>query len=232
MTKYIYGKNSVLDALKANYPIKKIYLLKGHDIKLNFKNVEYLTNFELNKLINGNHQGYIAEIEEYKYYDLGSIFKDRAQFVLMLDHIQDPQNLGAIIRSANAFSVKHIIIPKDRSASITPTVLKISSGGFNNIKIIKVASLFDAINQLKKNDFWVYATALNNKAINVCKASFNFPLCLIMGNEEKGVSNTLLNISDQNVYIAQSGEVQSLNVSVATGIMLYEINKKLGENNE
>ena len=207
MTKYIYGKNSVLDALKANYPIKKIYLLKGHDIKLNFKNVEYLTNFELNKLINGNHQGYIAEIEEYKYYDLGSIFKDRANFVLMLDHIQDPQNLGAIIRSANAFSVKHIIIPKDRSASITPTVLKISSGGFNNIKIIKVASLLDAINQLKKND-------------------------LIMGNEEKGVSNTLLNISDQNVYIPQSGEVQSLNVSVATGIMLYEINKKLGENNE
>ena len=232
MTKYIYGKNSVLDALKANYPIKKIYLLKGRDIKLNFKNVEYLTNFELNKLINGNHQGYIAEIEEYKYYDLGSIFKDRANFVLMLDHIQDPQNLGAIIRSANAFSVKHIIIPKDRSASITPTVLKISSGGFNNIKIIKVASLFDAINQLKKNDFWVYATALSDKAINVCKASFNCPLCLIMGNEEKGVSNTLLNISDQNVYIPQSGEVQSLNVSVATGIMLYEINKKLGENNE
>jgi spoU class tRNA/rRNA methyltransferase len=153
MTKYIYGKNSVLDALKANYPIKKIYLLKGHDIKLNFKNVEYLTNFELNKLINGNHQGYIAEIEEYKYYDLGSIFKDKAKFVLMLDHIQDPQNLGAIIRSANAFSVKHIIIPKDRSASITPTVLKISSGGFNNIKIIKVASLFDSINQLKKNGF-------------------------------------------------------------------------------
>lgn len=232
MTKYIYGKNSVLDALKANFPIKKIYLLKGHDIKLNFKNVEYLTNFELNKLINGNHQGYIAEIEEYKYYDLGSIFKDRANFVLMLDHIQDPQNLGAIIRSANAFSVKHIIIPKDRSASITPTVLKISSGGFNNIKIIKVASLFDAINQLKKNGFWVYATALSDKAINVCKASFNFPLCLIMGNEEKGVSNTLLNISDQNVYIPQSGEVQSLNVSVATGIMLYEINKKLGEKNE
>ena len=232
MTKYIYGKNSVLDALKANYPIKKIYLLKGHDIKLNFKNVEYLTNFELNKLINGNHQGYIAEIEEYKYYDLGSIFKDKAKFVLMLDHIQDPQNLGAIIRSSNAFSVKHIIIPKDRSVSITPTVLKISSGGFNNIKIIKVASLFDAINQLKKNDFWVYATALSDKAINVCKASFNFPLCLIMGNEEKGVSNTLLNKSDQNVYIPQSGEVQSLNVSVATGIMLYEINKKLGENNE
>lgn len=232
MTKYIYGKNSVLDALKANYPIKKIYLLKGHDIKLNFKNVEYLTNFELNKLINGNHQGYIAEIEEYKYYDLGSIFKDRAQFVLMLDHIQDPQNLGAIIRSANAFSVKYIIIPKDRSASITPTVLKISSGGFNNIKIIKVASLFDAINQLKKNGFWVYATSLNAKAINVNNASFNFPLCLIMGNEEKGVSNTLLNISDQNAYIPQSGDVQSLNVSVATGIMLYEINKKLGENNE
>jgi putative trna/rrna methyltransferase protein len=78
----------------------------------------------------------------------------------------------------------------------------------------------------------VYATSLNNKAINVCKANFNFPLCLIMGNEEKGVSNTLLNISDQNVYIPQSGEVQSLNVSVATAIMLYEINKKLGENNE
>ena len=232
MTKYIYGKNSVLDAIKENYPIKKLYLLNDHKNKVKFDNVKYLTNYEMNKLINGNHQGYIAEIEEYKYHDIGSIFKDKPQFVLMLDHIQDPQNFGAIIRSASAFSVKHIIIPKDRSVSITPTVLKTSSGGFTNAKIIKTGSLFDAINQLKKNGFWVYATTLDEKAKKLNNARFNFPLCLIMGNEEKGISNTLLNASDEKIYIPQSSNIQSLNVSVATGILLYEIAKNKGNENE
>ncbi|WP_412031755.1 23S rRNA (guanosine(2251)-2'-O)-methyltransferase RlmB [Metamycoplasma buccale] len=225
MKKYIYGKNSVLDALKNNFPINKLYLQKGLNIKINFNNIVFLPLNELNKMIHGNHQGYIAEIEDYKYYDFGTIIKDKPEIVLILDHIQDPQNFGAIIRSANVFNVKHIIIPKNRACEVTPTVLKTSSGGFNNIKIIKVGSLFESINELKKHDFWIYATVLNNNAISLDKISFNKPTCIIMGNEESGVSNTLIKHADQAIYIKQSGIVQSLNVSAATAIVLYEATK-------
>ncbi|TPI03091.1 23S rRNA (guanosine(2251)-2'-O)-methyltransferase RlmB [Mycoplasma struthionis] len=228
MKNYIFGKNSVLEALEANYPIKKIYLLNGlKNTNLKFKNIEYLPLEKLNKLVKGNHQGYIAEIDEFKYDDLGVILKDKAQNVLMLDHIQDPQNFGAIMRSCSVFNIKHIIIPKDRACDVTATVLKTSSGGFRDIKVIKVASLFDALKKLKENGFWVYATALNKNASKLHKTTFNNPCLLIMGNEANGVSNTLLKHSDQIVYIEQDeNSVQSLNVSVATGILLYELTKK------
>jgi len=132
MNKFIFGKNSVLDAIKNNFPIKKLYLSKN--IKLQNTNLPiiYCDNMQLNKLVNGNHQGYIAEIEEYKYFDFGNIQKDKPNIVLIFTHI---------------------IIPKDRACEVTPTVLKTSSGGFNNLKIIKVASLFDTISNLKELGF-------------------------------------------------------------------------------
>ncbi|MDC8914398.1 23S rRNA (guanosine(2251)-2'-O)-methyltransferase RlmB [Metamycoplasma hyosynoviae] len=229
MSKYIYGKNSVLDAIKNALPIKKFYLQHGIKLHSSVKNVQFLNATELNKLINGNHQGYIAEIEEFKYYDIGSITKDKPQVVLVLDHIQDPQNFGAILRSANCFAVQHIIIPKNRACDITPTVLKVSSGGFNNAKIIKVASLQDAINLLKKNGFWIYASALSDKSKPLSKTKFVCPIALIVGNEETGVSTTLQKQADEIIKIEQYGSVQSLNVSVATGILLHQITNKLKE---
>ncbi|BAP39492.1 23S rRNA (guanosine(2251)-2'-O)-methyltransferase RlmB [Metamycoplasma canadense] len=229
MKNFIYGKNSVLEAIENNYPINKVYLLNGlENKKIKFNNITYLSMNEMNKLIKGNHQGYIAEISSFQYYDIGSIKKDKPEIVLILDHIQDPQNLGAIIRSANVFGVNHIIIPKDRAVDVTPTVLKTSSGGFKNIKVIKVSSLFDAIEFLKKNDFWIYATSLNNKAKKISNIKFSLPTALIMGNEGTGVSKTLLKQADEIVYIEQNkNSVQSLNVSVATGICLYEVNKQI-----
>ncbi|WP_330463200.1 23S rRNA (guanosine(2251)-2'-O)-methyltransferase RlmB [Metamycoplasma gateae] len=230
MKNFIYGKNSVLEAVENNFPINKIYLLKGVENKnIKFKNITYLSMPEMNKIIKGNHQGYIAEIAPFNYYDIHTIIKDKPSSVLILDHIQDPQNFGAIIRSANVFGVKHIIIPKDRCVDITPTVLKISSGGFKNIKVIKVSSLFDAIEFLKKNNFWIYATALNEKAKKLSETNFSFPVALIVGNEGSGVSKTLLKHSDEIIYINQDNEsVQSLNVSSATSICLYELfNQKI-----
>ena len=155
MSKYIYGKNSVMDALNNHFPIKKLFIQNNLSFKqkLNFKNISYITLQEMNRLVKGNHQGFIAEIEEYKYFDIGTIIKDKASQVLVLDHIQDPQNFGAILRSANAFNFNYVIIAKDRACDVTPTVLKTSSGGFNGLKIIKVSSLLEAINFLKENGF-------------------------------------------------------------------------------
>ncbi|AZZ65445.1 23S rRNA (guanosine(2251)-2'-O)-methyltransferase RlmB [Metamycoplasma phocicerebrale] len=228
MKNFIYGKNSVLEALENNYPILEIYLLKGTDNKkIKFNKISYLSMSEMNKIINGNHQGYIAKIAPFQYYDIGTIIKDKPNHVLILDHIQDPQNFGAIIRSANVFGIKHIIIPKDRAVEVTPTVLKISSGGFKTIKIIKVASLLESIEFLKKNGFWMYATALNEKATSLNKIKFSNPSVIIVGNEGTGVSKTLLKKSDEIIYISQkANSVQSLNVSVATGIVLYELTKE------
>ncbi|MDP4042941.1 23S rRNA (guanosine(2251)-2'-O)-methyltransferase RlmB [Mycoplasmopsis arginini] len=225
MKNFIYGKNSVLEALENNFPIIRIYLLKGLENRsIKFKNITYLSMNEMNKITNGNHQGYIAEIAPFNYHDIHTILKDKPETVLILDHIQDPQNFGAIIRSSNVFGIKHIIIPKDRSVDVTPAVLKTSSGGFKNVKIIKVTSLFESIEFLKKNGFWIYATALNDKAKIISKTNFSFPVALIMGNEGSGVSKTLLKHADEIIYIKQDSEaVQSLNVSAATAVCLYEI---------
>ena len=223
MGKLIYGRNSVLDALKNKLPITKLYLMKTPDFSFEKDIKVTVTNKkEMDKILRENHQGYIAELKEFNYYTLDEIFKDKPENVLVLDHIQDPHNFGAILRSANAAGVKHIIIPKDRAVSVTPTVLKVSSGGFVGIKIIKVGSLVDAIQKLKKKDFWVYASALE-KATDVDLISFNKPTVLIVGNEHKGVSRSLLKVSDQNVFINMKGNVQSLNVSVATGILLFKL---------
>ena len=230
MKKIVFGKNSVLEAIEYEFPIEEIYLQKGLvNNNLKFKKVVYLDRNSLDKLTeNGNHQGYAAKLKDFQYHDLGSIFKDGSDKVLILDHIQDPQNFGAIIRSANVFGFKHIIIPKDRACDVTPSVLKTSSGGFKNVKVIKVNSLFDAIEELKNKGFWIYASALNQQAKKLNDAKFNEKIAIIVGNEGSGVSKTSLKHSDEIIYIEQDKEsVQSLNVSVATGILLYTVfNKK------
>lgn len=226
MTKYICGRNSVLEAIENNLPIKRVIISEKMKNK-NFENlgikIEYMPLHKIDKLISANHQGYVAELKEFNYFNIDEIYKDKPEKVLVLDHIQDPYNFGAIIRTANASGIKHIIIPKDRSVSITPTVLKVASGGQVGIKIIRVDSLQSTLKKMKDNQFWIYATALDETAIEANDATFNYPMALIVGNEHKGVNKTLLKLSDQKIYINMKGTVQSLNVSVATGIMLFKI---------
>lgn len=221
MRELLCGKNTILDAIENKMPIKVIYTTRPNELKTDL-DVRVVDRQFLDKLTRENHQGFVAELGEFNYYDLNEIFKDKPEKVLILDHVQDPRNLGAIMRSANAFGVKHIIIPKDRAAMVTPAALKVSSGGYVGLKIIRVTSLIDAVEKMKDNSFWVYATALEG-ATDIKKTTFNYPLAMIMGNEEKGVSNTLLKHSDGKVYIDMNGTVQSLNVSVATGIVLFSI---------
>lgn len=223
MQNVIYGKNSVLDAIKADL-VKVVYATKN-TISLVPKGLKVLihSNFDLDKMVNGNHQGLVAELKEFNYFNIQDVYKDNPSKVLVLDHIQDSHNFGAIIRTANARGIKHIIIPKNRAVQITPTVLKVASGGNVGIKIIRVDSLQATLKDMKDKGFWIYATALSEKAITYKQATFNDPMVIIVGNEQKGVNNTLLKMADQIIYIPMEGSVQSLNVSVAAGIILYSI---------
>lgn len=226
---YVCGRNSVEDALKANLPIEAIYvnsfqlaqkLKQITKAKIEMKDNSFFANYR-----NDNHQGVIAILRDFPIYDLETIKKDNSENVLVLDHIQDPHNLGAIIRTANACGIKHLIISKERSANITSTVLKVSSGGFVNMKIIKVNSISATLTKLKKWNYWIYVSALDENAQKVNQVTFNKPTVLVAGNEGDGVSKSTLNEADQVIYIPQKGSVQSMNVSVATGILLYELTK-------
>ncbi|VEU59794.1 23S rRNA (guanosine(2251)-2'-O)-methyltransferase RlmB [Mesomycoplasma neurolyticum] len=225
MKKFICGKNSVIDSLKNNLPISLVYTT-NHKLHLEFPNfkIKLVTNEFLNQLTTENHQGYVAQILDIKFYDLNTIIKDKAKEVIILDHIQDPHNFGAIIRTANANGIKHIIFPKDRSVDVTPTVLKVSSGGFVNMKFIKVTSIVSTILKLKKNNYWVYGTSLTKKSKNINDVLFNKPLAIIFGSEGNGLTKAVERVCDELVYIPMKGTVQSLNISVAVGIVLFKIN--------
>ena len=225
MSQFICGKNSVLEAIKNEIPIEKMYVI-NNKTKANFSYnfpVIVKSAHDLDKLVKANHQGYVLKLKEFNYYNIDEIFKDKPNKILVLDHIQDPHNFGAIIRTANASGIKHIIIPKNRAVKITPTVLKVASGGQIGIKIIRVDSIYSQLQKMKNNGFWIYCTSIDKNSIDYQKASYNYPMVLIVGNESKGVNKTLLKMSDQNIYIDMKGTVQSLNVSVATGIMLFKI---------
>lgn len=230
MGKYICGKNSVIDALKNKVRIKKLYIVNFSKIdKELLKGIDFevISKEEMDKMSSLNHQGFLAILEnQFSYSSYEEIIKEQPKIILVLDHIEDVNNFGSIIRSANAAGIKHIVIPKERSVQVTETVLKVSSGGIINMKIVRVNSLQTILDRLKKNNYWIYASAIE-KGSDYSKVKYNFPLVIVVGNENKGISRTILKQSDQNIFIPMNGSVQSLNVSVATGILLFEIIKKL-----
>ncbi|SJZ54778.1 23S rRNA (guanosine(2251)-2'-O)-methyltransferase RlmB [Mycoplasmopsis verecunda] len=220
----IWGKNSVLDAINSNLNISKIYInenFKKIKIKQNIP-VEYVSKAILDQMSNNaNHQGYIVAIKSINYSNIEQLIKAKPNIVLALDHIVDPQNLGAIIRTANAAGVKHILLPKDNSAEVNSTALKVASGGFVGINFYKVSSMSATLTKLKNNDYWIYATTLHDNSVNYASVSYPMHTVIVMGNEGSGVSKSVLAVSDQYIHINQYGTVQSLNVSVATGIVLF-----------
>lgn len=224
------GRNSVIESYQNGVKIDTIYLAKESNKNLfaNFKGkIIIKDNAFLDKLSEGeNHQGYVALISNIKILDINYLIKNQPSKVLILDHIEDPRNLGAIIRTANAAGIKDIILSKDKSADLTPTALKTSSGGFVNMNFYKVSSISATITKMKENNYWVYATALDKKALPHTKANYNSPCAIVVGNEGKGVSKSVLSVVDQTIYIEQFGTVQSLNVSVATGIVLFDLVNK------
>ena len=220
---YIYGKNASKDAiLKEN--IKKAFVYKNFKENeiitlLKNKNVktEYLEKYELDKIQKGNHQGIILEVEDYKYYSLDDITDDT---IVMLDYLEDPHNFGAIIRTCEAAGIKNIIIPKDRSVKVTSTVIKVSVGAIENVKIIMVSNLVNTINKLKSKGYWIIGTDMVGEDYR--QIDYTGKTVIVIGSEGNGLSRLIEEKCDFIASIPMNGKVNSLNASVAAALIIYE----------
>ena len=168
----------------------------------------------------------MASIAAYEYADLEDVFKKAEEkgedpFIVILDGVEDPHNLGSILRTADATGVHGIIIPKRRSASLTATVAKASTGAIEHVPVVRVTNLTQTIEQLKARGVWVFGTDMNGTDYR--KWNTSGPLAIVMGNEGKGVSRIVKESVDEMVTIPMVGHVQSLNASVASALMMYEV---------
>lgn len=233
MAQYIYGKNTVLTRLNEGMPIEKLYLLeqnKWADVldlaKKASIEVIMCSRSKLDALAIGNHQGIVAQIREYKTYSieeiLSSIEMGKTPLLVMCDGLEDPHNLGAILRTADAVGVDGVIIGKHRSVSLTPTVAKVSTGAIDTVKVAQVTNLTQTLKELKKAGFWVCG-ADSEKASDYRMANLTAPLVLVVGSEGFGLSRLVKEQCDFTVKIPMVGKVSSLNASVATAVLLYEI---------
>jgi 23S rRNA (guanosine2251-2'-O)-methyltransferase len=237
----IIGRKPVLEALKADKPVKKIYLsetVKGKFLLqlnslANNKDVpiDKVPQKKLDSMAKGqNTQGVLAVKKgefNYSSFDeiLGHSKSQTYPLLLLLDSVQDPHNLGAIIRSAEAAGVDGIILTTDKSASVNETVEKTSAGAVSNIKICRVTNLNRTIQELKDEGYWIYGSQLEG-AQQHTKLDYKNPIALILGNEEKGIRRLVAENCDFLVKIPMKGKTESLNVSVAAGILLFEINRQ------
>ena len=189
--------------------------------KIKSNKIKYIVSDqrELDKLMQHN-QGIVIEISDYEYKDLSVIDKDE-KIVLLLDHLEDPHNFGAIIRTCEARGIKSVIIPKDRSVAVNDTVMKTSAGALNRVNIIMVPNLINAMNKLKDDGFFVYASAMDGRDYK--KVSYSDRVVLVIGNEGKGISKIVRDNSDEIISIPMIGSINSLNASVAAGILMYGI---------
>jgi len=235
----IYGINTVKEALLSTKTDVEELILSAELNKNSLSDIiriaqkhnvpfKYSSKNNISKLTGSkNHQGIAARIPDFKYTDISILVKkakvkEKYILFLILDHIQDPQNLGAIIRSANVLGVDGVIIPKDRSASVTPSVIKASSGATNYVPIVKVVNLSRTIRELKDVGLWVVGADVNSKRFLQDDDFRNMNLALVIGNEGKGLSKLIKNQCDFLVSIPNYGNIDSLNASVAAGIMIYE----------
>ena len=228
----VFGKNVFKEVISNDVKIKKIYLSNNFNdeeiincIKSNNIDVIYLDKNAMDKKYKGNHQGIVLDIEDYKYHNIEEAYD--SNFIVMLDHLEDPHNFGAIIRTCEAAGVDFIIIPKDRSVQINSTVMKVSAGALNNMKIIEVNNLGSAIDKLKDNGFWIYAADMDGE--NYSDIKYDSKTVLIIGNEGSGISKLISKKSDFIISIPMIGKINSLNASVAAGIAIYEVVRQRGK---
>lgn len=215
---YVYGKNVAKDI---NSKIEKVYVANNFKEKEILKNIKapivYVDKNKLDKMVDGVHQGIVLKIADYDYKDINELNSD---VVVMLDHLEDPHNFGAIIRTCEAAGVKDIIIPKDRSVKVNSTVMKTSAGCLDRVNIYEVTNLVQTINYLKKNNYWIIGTDI--KGTDYKDIDYKGKIVIIIGNEGNGMSRLVKEACDFIATIPMKGEVNSLNASVAAGIIIFE----------
>ena len=225
----VYGRNVAKEFLQNSKNVKKVILQDGFDDKKinslleNYKfDIFYKQKREMDNLCNGTHQGIILDIKDYQYSSLDDVCSSDSDFVVILDHLEDPHNLGAIIRTCEAAGVSYIIIPKDRQVMVNSTVMKTSAGALSNVHIAVVSNIVNAIDKLKDTGFWVVGTAMED-SVDYRSIDYNGKIALVIGNEGKGISRLVRESCDFVATIPMFGKINSLNASVASGIMIYEV---------
>lgn len=235
MSDFVYGINTCKQYLKKPQTIEQVYLsdhfknqavlklLKDQKIKYEKKDSKFL-----DKLSNyGNHQGIILKIANFKYYELDDLIRnDNQGLIVLLDGISDPHNLGAILRICDACGVDGVIIGKHRCASLNGTVAKVSTGAIDSVKVCQVTNLANTLKKLKEKGYWIVGSDVDPKAQVYTQLKYDFPTVLVIGSEGEGMSNLVKKQCDFLVYLPMLGKVTSLNASVATGVLLYEVVNK------
>lgn len=229
----IYGRKPVIDAIDSGVKIYRTYIIKQNskivdeiinklkkaNVEINFVDKRFFDKIDM------NHQGVMVEAEPFNYKDLSDL--SNYQRLIILDQIEDPHNLGAIIRSAESFGFDGVIIPERRSASVSPIVYKTSAGAINNINVIMVKNINRAIEEIKEAGFWVYGLA-GEASSPIDKTDLKGKVCLVVGNEGKGLSRLVRENCDILINIPMKGFVNSLNASVASAIAMYEVLRQNG----
>lgn len=233
----IEGRNAVLEAFKSGKPIDKLYILDGcqdgpiSSIKREAKKTDAILKFvdkdRLDQMSQtGHHQGVIAQCAAYEYAELDDILKnarDKGEdpFIIFLDNIEDPHNLGAIIRTANLAGAHGVVIPKNRAVGLTATVARTSAGALNYTPVAKVTNMAQTIDKLKNEGIWFACADMDGEIMY--KQNLTGPIGLVIGNEGDGVGRLVKEKCDFVCRIPMKGDIDSLNASVAAGVLMYEV---------
>ncbi len=225
----VYGRNVAKEVLNNNKKVYKVTIKEDFDDKniislLEKKNISYevMNKKDFSRFDKYSSQGIIMDIEDFRYSELADFIDEDDSKVVILDHLEDTHNLGAIIRTCEAAGINGIIIPKDRSVSVNATVMKTSAGALENVKIAMVTNLNQTIKKLKDNGFWIVGTAMEN-SIDYREINYSGKTALVIGSEGFGMSKSIQESCDFVAKIPMYGKINSLNASVAAGIMIYEM---------
>ena len=233
----IEGRNQVEAALTGDATVEKIYIQRDvnnprlvraiKESKIQYQFVDRAAMDRISK--SKNHQGFIAFVTDFKYHALDAVIsaaqkKGSQPLLLILDGIEDPHNLGSIIRTAECMGADGIVIPKNRAASVNDTAVRVSAGAASHIKICKVTNINTEIEALKAKSFWVYAVEVGG--VNISQTNLTGPVALVMGGENTGVRHLTLKLCDGIVSVPMRGRTNSLNVGSAAAVALYEVNRQ------
>lgn len=232
------GVNSIMEALKSGRNIYKIYIQEGREgkkieelVKLANSRGVYIQYVEKNRLDKmysvSNHQGVVASVADYEYSELGEVLeaaamKGEAPFILILDGVEDPQNFGAIIRTAECAGVHGIVIPKHNAAEVTEAVARASAGAIEYMKIVQETNLVNTIKSLKKQGLWVVGADMDGDS-NYFATSIPSPTALVVGGEGRGIRRLVKENCDLVLRVPMYGNIESLNAAVAAALLIYEV---------
>lgn len=230
---FVFGKNVCKDTLLSDNKIIKAYINDGFNddeilqlIKNKRLEIKVLSKNNMDNLVRGLHQGIVLEIPNFEYNDIDELIENDNALLVILDHLEDPHNLGAIIRTCEAAGVDGIVIPKDRAIGVNSTVIKVSSGAINNMKIAQVTNIVNTMKYLKDRGYWIIGTDMNGE--DYTTMDYKGKRAIVIGNEGSGLSKLVKDNCDFMATIPMKGKINSLNASVASAIFVFEAIKQRG----